>query len=104
MNSLEIKELRIHPNNLPVLSENEYDVILLNTNFDIKEIYNKDIIDGNSIKKIQMKLNVILRSCFNSLKNGGLIFIYGIPKYLILYGDLLNGLTNEKSKMLSKIK
>ena len=88
MNTLEIKELKIHPDNLPELPDSEFDIILLNTNFDIKEIYNINIIENVIITKIQSKLKNILGSCFSSLKNGGLLFIYGIPKYLILYGDL----------------
>ncbi len=102
MNSLEIKELKIHPDNLPELPESEFDVILLNTNFDIKEIYNIDIIENAIITKIQNKLKNMLQSCFSSLKNGGLLFIYGIPKHLILYGELLNVIHDEKSKMLFK--
>lgn len=84
------------------LPENHYNVILINTNFDINDIYNTSLIGQNLQNQIHEQIQEFLKICFNALKNGGLIFIYCIPKYLILYGNVLNELKNSKSKFLFK--
>lgn len=77
-----------------------YDTIFLKTDFSLK-----DISDISPINKTSSKLKStyeLLKVSSNSLKNGGLIFIYGAPKYLSFYADYLNNLEEENSKYLFK--
>jgi len=99
---LDFEQVNFSVNEEFSLPENHYNVILINTNFDIKDIYNTSLIGQNLQNQIQEQIQEFLKICFNALKNGGLIFIYCIPKYLILYGNVLNELKNSKSKFLFK--
>jgi len=68
--------------------DNKYDCIILNTNFHIEDLNNLDIIDeNNDYIKESIKL---VNKCCNLLENGGLFFIYGLPKYLPFLGNFLN--------------
>lgn len=81
-------------------SDKIYDTIFIKTNFDLK-----DISDISPINKKSSKLKLtyeLLKVSSNSLKNGGLIFIYGAPKYLPFYADYLNNLEEENSEYLFK--
>ena len=60
----------------------EYDSILLNTSFQFHDLKNKSKISQNE-PYIENTFGLINRCC-EFLKNGGLLFIYGIPKYLLI--------------------
>lgn len=79
-----------------------YDVVLLNTNFDIRDLYNYQLLSQKTQNNICKDLRNLLDICFAQLKQGGLLFVYGIPKYLILYSGVLNQIKNETSKFLFK--
>lgn len=102
MKLLDFEQVNFSVNEEFSLPENHYNVILINTNFDINDIYNTSLIGQNLQNQIHEQIQEFLKICFNALKNGGLIFIYCIPKYLILYGNVLNELKNSKSKFLFK--
>ena len=84
------------------MNENSADVVVLNTCFPISEIYNTSTIEKEIQDELVAKITVLIQALFKSLKNGGLFFVYGIPRYLALYGDCLNHVADETSKMIFK--
>lgn len=84
------------------LQENSVDVMLLNTNFPISEIYKTISIVKQIQDEFLHKITVLVHQLFKSLKNGGLFFVYGIPRYLVFYGDCLNHMADDASKMIFK--
>lgn len=77
-----------------------YDTLFVNTFFNIEDITDINPIDKNS-KRLKPTFD-LLENSYNSLKVGGLIFVYGAPKYLSFYADYLNNLEKVDSKFLFK--
>jgi len=96
------EETRYNPSDSLKTIHNSYDVILLNCNFDINQIYNSNHIPQKYQYLIEEIVKKELDKCFKLLRKGGLLFVYNIPKYLIFYGNSLNKIKNENSKMLFK--
>lgn len=77
-----------------------YDTLFVNTSFTVE-----DLADNSPIFKDSKRLKLtfdLLNNSYNSLKVGGLIFVYGAPKYLPFYADYLNNLEKEDAKFLFK--
>lgn len=102
MKFLNLKQVSFCINEEFNLPKNHYNVILVNTNFDINDIYNTNLISQDSQIQIQEQIQKLLKKCFSALKYGGMIFVYCIPKYLILYGNVLNEIKDSKLKFLFK--
>ncbi|MBD3351142.1 MAG: hypothetical protein GF364_06625 [Candidatus Lokiarchaeota archaeon] len=68
--------------------EKKYDCIIINLNFIISELNDNKLISSNDIYfKSSTELT---NKCCDLLRNGGLLFIYGLPKYLPIFGNFLN--------------
>ena len=68
--------------------ENQYDTVVLQTNFKTQDIGSKSIYSATE-RYIKETVKLI-DSCCNNLKDGGLIFIYGLPNYLSFLGEYLS--------------
>ncbi|MFX1519033.1 MAG: DNA-methyltransferase [Promethearchaeota archaeon] len=83
---------------LETIEADSYDTIVISTNFDPNEKYVNQNLDSlrleNSIK--------ILKVAFRILKQGGLLFVYGLPKVLPHLGVFLDSLENQNSKLVFK--
>lgn len=77
-----------------------YDTVFIKTKFDYDDISDITPINKES-KKLKLTYEV-LKVASKSLKNGGLIFIYGAPKYLPFYADFLNNLQEGNCEYLFK--
>jgi DNA modification methylase len=78
----------------------EFDTLFLNTSFSVDDLSDISPIDKNS-ERLKSTFELIENS-YNSLKVGGLMFIYGAPKYLSFYADYLNNLEKEDATFLFK--
>lgn len=81
---------------------NSLDVVLLNTKFNIDDIYNSNLIDLKHQKKIEKRILKTIKDIFYILKDGGFLFIYGIPKYLTFYGNILNRFRDKSGQLILK--
>jgi site-specific DNA-methyltransferase (adenine-specific) len=79
------------------------DTIVISTDFDPTEKYMYQYPDLTNFyeKRLKKTINNIQNSV-KILKNGGLLFIYGLPRWLPFFGVFLDSLRNEKSKMMFK--
>lgn len=68
--------------------ENQYDAVVLQTNFKTQDIGSKSIYSATE-RYIKETVKLI-DSCCDNLKDGGLIFIYGLPNYLSFLGEYLS--------------
>jgi|SRR3989344_2225387 len=85
-------------NNVP--KEENFDTIIVNTYFEIEDLNNISLIPENS-KYVKETLNLIDNG-IKLLKDGGVLFVYGLPKYLSIFGVHLNNLSNDSSNFLFK--
>lgn len=83
-NIVELDEL----NFLKSKQENQYDAVVLQTNFKTQDIGSKSIYSATE-RYIKETVKLI-DSCCDNLKDGGLIFIYGLPNYLSFLGEYLS--------------
>jgi DNA modification methylase len=65
-----------------------FDAVVLQTQFDPRDIGAKSIISSsnNYIQQTQE----LIEACCERVKDGGLIFIYGLPNYLSFFGEFLS--------------
>jgi len=84
------------------IPQNHFDVIIFNTFFIPDEIHSYAQLSDKEISKFLQKKKKYLDKIFKILKNGGLLFVYGLPKWLPYIGKYLESLKNEKSKMIFK--
>lgn len=68
--------------------ENQYDAVVLQTYFKTQDIGSKSIYSATE-RYIKETVKLI-DSCCDNLKDGGLIFIYGLPNYLSFLGEYLS--------------
>lgn len=67
-----------------------YDVIVVNTFFEVSEIQNHSVVSEKEIiNRINISQNLIDKAA-KLLKDGGLLFVYGLPKHLPFYAVNLN--------------
>lgn len=69
-------------------SDTFFDAVILKTNFGADQIGKHSIISESDIF-IQQTLSLIDKCC-SQLKDGGLIFVYGLPNYLSYFGEYLS--------------
>jgi len=81
-------------------SESLFDAVILNTNFDYNEIGRPSIIH-ESDDFIQETYKLI-DTCCSHIKDGGLIFIYGLPNYLSFFGEYLSDRKRDEFSYLFK--
>lgn len=82
-NIVELDELDF----LKAKQENQYDAVVLQTNFLTKVIGSKSIYSAT--ERYIKETEKLIDSCCDNLKDGGLIFIYGLPNYLSFLGEYL---------------
>lgn len=69
-------------------SKSLFDAVILNTNFSTSKIGKHSIIaESNSYLQNSYPL---IDKCCSQLKDGGIIFIYGLPNYLSFFGEYLS--------------
>lgn len=91
----------INENELSTINENiKFDAIILQTNFFSKDISSKTTISEEN-DYISATKQLINKSC-RLLKDGGLLFIYGLPNYLSFLGEYLNDNKNDDSYYIFK--
>ena len=84
-----------------ILNHNEiYDTIFLNTSFSKQDLSDIGLVNKKS-KRFKSTFKLIDKS-YDLLKTGGLMFVYGPPKFLPLYADFLNNLEKQDTKCLFK--
>lgn len=83
-NIIELDELDF----LKSKQENQFDAVVLQTNFKTQDIGSKCIYSATE-RYIKETVKLI-DSCCDNLKDGGLIFIYGLPNYLSFLGEYLS--------------
>ncbi len=77
-----------------------FDAVILKTNFGADQIGKHSIISEADIF-IQQTLSLIDKCCFQ-LKDGGLIFVYGLPNYLSYFGEYLSDKKQDDFSFLFK--
>lgn len=81
-------------------NKKEYDTLFINTSFTIEDLSDINPIEINDdYFKTTFEL---IENSYYSLKTGGLLFLYGAPKYLAFYANFLNNLEKEDTKFLFK--
>jgi DNA modification methylase len=81
-------------------SDTLFDALVLKTNFDVDQIGKHSILK-ESDTFIQKTLPLIDKCC-SKLKDGGLIFIYGLPNYLSYFGEYLSDKKQDEYSYLFK--
>ena len=77
-----------------------YDHVVVNTFFDISELNDSSIMNEKDNSIIQT--NKLIESIKPYLKEGGLLFIYGMPKHLPFYAEYLDRSSKENDNYLFK--
>src|SRR5258706_6076900 len=95
-NLTEISETKLYSLESDALS----DAVILKTNFGSDQIGKHSIISEFD-SFIQKTLPLIDRCC-SKLKDGGLIFIYGLPNYLSYFGEYLSDKKQDEYSYLFK--
>lgn len=77
-----------------------YDAIILNTNFNIEDVGIASVLnkDDNNIKDTIS----LIEECCSKLKDGGLLFLYGLPNYLAILGEHLSDNNRDEFSYLFK--
>lgn len=93
----------VKSSNISSITNQNYDVIVVNTSFNEEEINDASVIqkDKETFKRID-ETNNLIRKAGSMLKNGGLLFVYGHPKYLPIIGLHLNFLEVDYNKFYFK--
>ncbi len=95
-----ITTIRLPHTSYEAIPDNSVDTVVISTEFDPNEKSYQDI--GNEYRiRLKKTINTIKRG-FQILKNGGLLFVYGLPRGLPFFGVFLDSLQNENSKMMFK--
>jgi len=100
---MQIKTVKLENQDLTQFGNNTVDVLVVSTNFDPNEKYGylADLNDDHTSCRLR-NTKAILNSGFKILKNGGLLFVYGIPKWLPHLAVFLDSLENANSRMIFK--
>ncbi len=77
-----------------------FDSIIINTNFKIEDLHNDSIVSKDS-NYIQTTSDLIKKAS-KVLKDGGLLFVYGLPKYLPYFAIYLNDSEVDEHRFLFK--
>ena len=77
-----------------------YDAIILQTSFSSNAVGRPTIVSEKDT--FIQKTCSLLDECSNRLKDGGLLFIYGLPNYLSFFGEYLNHKDNKEYYYLFK--
>ena len=87
--------------NLTVISDTQlknltdsYDAIILNTSFEVNDI-GKTSNEAQILKFVNQTIKTI-DIAKNLLKDGGLLFVYGLTNYLAYFGEYLDKLNNQE--------
>lgn len=104
MEDTQIKTVRPAKEGLNQFKNGSVDVLVVSTNFHPSEKYDHSTIDLNdeAISQRLLDTKAILHSGFRILKDGGLLFVYGLPKWLPPLAVFLDSLENASSKMIFK--
>ena len=95
----------IHPplkETLAKFETDSVDVIVISTGFHPKEKYDFSLVN---LETHFQRLNVtksLIHTAYSLLKKGGLLFIYGLPKWLPHFGTYTNSLMDTKNRMVFK--
>ncbi|NVM53057.1 MAG: site-specific DNA-methyltransferase [Candidatus Helarchaeota archaeon] len=82
--------------------QDSFDVIIFNTFFTLEEKYSYQIPSNEDVSNFIEAKTQYLDNFFRILKNSGLLFIYGLPKWLPYIGNYLDSLKNDHSLMIFK--
>jgi site-specific DNA-methyltransferase (adenine-specific) len=99
---MQIKTVELDRESLDHFEDDSVDVLLVSTCFDPDEKYDLSVITEKDISDRVERTTAILRDAFRILKNGGLLFIYGLPKWLPFLAVYLDSVKNTGSKMIFK--
>ena len=87
--------------NLTVISDTQlknltdsYDAIILNTSFEVNDI-GKTSNEAQILEFVNQTIKTI-DIAKNLLKDGGLLFVYGLTNYLAYFGEYLDKLNNQE--------
>ncbi|MFX1555500.1 MAG: DNA-methyltransferase [Promethearchaeota archaeon] len=85
------------------IPENSADAVVISTDFDPMEkyFYQNQVLSNDYRARTEKTINTIQKG-FQILKNGGLFFVYGLPKALPHFGVFLDSLKDKKSRMIFK--
>ena len=89
-------------NKLNSVPQDSFDVIIFNTFFTLKEKYSYQIPSNKDVSNFIEAKTQYLDNFFRILKDGGLLFIYGLPKWLPYIGNYLDSLKTDHSLMIFK--
>ena len=100
---MQIKTINLENQSLREFENNTVDVLVVSTNSNPDEKYDcpTDLNDDSTFRRLR-NTKSILHSGFRILKNGGLLFVYGIPKWLPHLAVFLDSLENANSRMIFK--
>jgi len=95
--------IQIPNNSIEAIPDESVDTIVISTDFDPieKDLY-QDLAVSNVYRTRLKKTINNIQKAVQILKNGGLLFLYGLPRWLPFFGVFLDSLQNEKSKMIFK--
>lgn len=80
--------------------QNTYNCVVIQTTFEVDELNDSGMLTADNIR-IKETIDLVERAA-NQLENGGLLYVYGLPKLLSFYAVFLNKLEQEKHRFLFK--
>jgi len=80
--------------------EDSYNCVVIQTTFETDELNDSSILNKND-KRISATIDLI-ENAANRLENGGLLYIFGLPKHLSFYAVFLNKLEQKGHRFLFK--
>ena len=87
-----------------LISNQNIDVFIYSHFFNPLEKYEENVVDleDPNVKDRLTASKIILEHAFKGLKDGGILFIYSIPKWLPFIGTILEEINDSKYKLLFK--
>jgi len=77
-----------------------YNCVFIQTTFEVNELNDSSVLDAKN-QRVSETIKLI-ENAANQLENGGLLYIYGLPKHLSFYAEYLNKLEQKGHRFLFK--
>ncbi len=78
----------INESDVSSIEGKKFDCIILNTSFEVNDLSDTSVVTWTD-RKVLKTMSLIEKST-QMLSNGGLLYIYGLPKYLSFFAEFLN--------------
>jgi len=99
---MKVETVELQKESLAQFKTEAVDVFVVSTSFDPANKYYYPMSSNDCFSQESERTNTTLHQCFKSLKSGGLLFVYGLPRYLPQYAVFLDSLKESDSEMIFK--